>query len=325
MAKIFLVVFFFILLAGVIVIAQRFYLNTSSRQSQEKIQKEAQIRDQKASQDFYDLIEKQKQNQSTTPDKTYFTKKVLTRQRVKIILTKPKGLDGRIIEPLVNKLKEKSNNYTSLDYIDSYISGQAKKHNVSNAGADIEVLGPFSLTSINKLGDIGLVWNKDPFGSAKLADTFNLVLEENNIKKEDGEAVLFIYFDNSFDQAAVENVRFYEHKAFRSFANQSTSKAYINAYDFSPGFAQTLVEIAIHEFLHLFGASDKYEERDDAKRICKETGRGETGKNPPLPQTTTDIMCGFVELSEINFKKGSLQENNIVINEVTAEEIGWKK
>lgn len=176
------------------------------------------------------------------------------------------------------------------------------------------------------MGDVAYIWEKDAFGTIKLQDDFNKLLDEHNIKLSSRSLVIFLYFDDTFDsRGASDKERFYEHKKFRSFADENTGKAFINVYDFSPSFSISLTEIVSHELLHLFGASDKYEESESVKRICKESGRGDLEKQPPLPQTTTDLMCMYIEEVGDQFKRASFSDGTLVVNSYTAKEIGWKK
>lgn len=66
------------------------------------------------------------------------------------------------------------------------------------------------------------------------------------------------------------------------------------------------IGVFIHETLHLFGASDKYFDGD-----CNSIGRANPFDKSEKPQNLTDIMCSG--------------NQNGIINEITAREIGWTK
>ena len=93
-------------------------------------------------------------------------------------------------------------------------------------------------------------------------------------------------------------------------------------FSFSSSFASYLNEIILHESLHLFGATDKYLED---KYGCTEKGLGDIDKDPIYPQDKTDIMCGLVAKSAEDFSRTYLSDEKLVINPITAKEIGWKQ
>jgi hypothetical protein len=186
----------------------------------------------------------------------------------------------------------------------------------------IKTLGPFSLKkNLDKAGDLAIPWEKNPFAVSNIQDQFESLLRENQIATGDNTLVLFLYFDNSF-QPGSDKERLFEYKKFRSFADREKGRAYINIYDFRPSFAAETVKAAIHETLHLFGATDKYRE-DPSEGICSPEGRGQPYKTPPFPQSTGDIMCLFIEKEPGQFYPGDIRKHTLVINPITAKEIGW--
>lgn len=233
-----------------------------------------------------------------------------------VVLVKPPNLASEQIMPLISILKSGSN--LSLNRINTYLEKEAARYEVKGFNLEIKIHGPHSLSKLNKVGDINYFWGKDPFGIAKLKDAFEAVKKENNITINEQDMTVFLYFDNSFQPTKESEERFYESKMFRSFADEAKATTYINVYDLEPAFADKVLEIIIHETLHLFGATDKYKETDYA---CYEKGLGEPDKTPLLPQTTGDIMCGLIETGKGKFERGNL--NNLVINRITAREIGW--
>ena len=189
----------------------------------------------------------------------------------------------------------------------------------------VKIHGIYSINDLNKVGDIANLWGKELFGTVKLQDSFQKILEDNKISITENNLVVFLYFDNSFSKSSeIVEDRFYDHKKFRSFANENTGKAYINVYNLTPSFSSKAVEIVIHETLHLFGAVDKYIEDRSSEDICSDKGRGDTNLDFSLPQKTADIMCGFIEHVQNKYTRGNLTDNNLVINQLTAKEIGWR-
>jgi len=254
---------------------------------------------------------------------------------VNIIFVKPQPLSDISIVSLIETLKDSRRDLfntcdaahceknISLAYINSYLEKEAAKYNVSDFRVIPHLFGAYPLKNLEKIGDIAIYWNKDPFGVAKVQDAFENVLADNSIDQQ--VPSLFLYFDDSFDSAGVRSDSFYEYKKFRSFANELKGRAYINVYRFTPFFAKTVTLIVLHELLHLFGASDKYIEDSDSNRICSNKGLGDLNKTPLYPQTSGDIMCLFIEKNKDNFTRGSLTDGNLVINEITASEIGWRE
>ncbi len=298
------------------------YIVSNNKQVQEKLKQESE-------KEYQELLEKQAKTRIKSNTELSTTRKALGKQTIHYILVKPESLSENQILPLVKKLQYPNAQLykdcslgsdcpknISLYYIDTFYKTQAKEHGVSDLDLEIKVEGVYDLPSLEKVGDIAYIWGKDSFGTVKLADSFEKVITENDLNIPEKDLVVFLYFDQSFGQDSSGDGRFYEHKAFRSFANDKTGRAYVNVYSFEPEFAQIVVEVAAHETLHLFNATDKYEESESVDRICSIRGRGEFGK-------TADIMCMYIEEPNDKFRRGYLTEETLVINKETAEEIGW--
>lgn len=279
-----------------------------------------------ADESYQELLERQAKENATpsSQKKEQPVRQALNSQTVNIILVKPTTLPEKNINALTTLLQSQNGNQnTSLNFIKTFLEQEAAKYS-TNLKVTVKIYGLYSLSHIEKVGDIAYIWSKDPFGPAKLEDGFVNLIKTQKVSLDKSSVSLFLYFDESFDTAGSEE-RFYEYKKFRSFANQNTGNAFVNIYDLAPGFATTTVEIATHELLHLYGATDKYEESESVKRICSERGRGDINKKPPVPQYTADIMCMYVEKEKDQFERGSFSKQNLVINQLTAKEIGWDK
>lgn len=279
-------------------------------------------------QEEYDMLLKKQAKQSRNSKTEIKTgKKAIGEYNLFLVFVKPTALNKSTITPLINILEasnEKS--ITSLYYINTFYKDQAKKYDIDNFNLKISFHGIYNLEGLEKVGDIGYIWGKDPFATVRLQDSFDQLLKNNNIKFDNQSVAVFLYFDDSFGESnPYAGDRFYEHKKFRSFANDNTGRAFINVYNFDPNFAETVTEILSHEVLHLFGATDKYEESESVTRICSERGRGNIDLKPIVPQQTADIMCMYIEKSNDKFVKALFSEDNLVINKFTAKEIGWIK
>lgn len=273
---------------------------------------------------YLELIEKQEKASLESDSKiTPFPTKILARGRskVKLLLIRPPEIAETEIQSLTSRLKSGT---VSLNYINTYLDEQKKNYNVSDFQTELEILGPFVLKDLPYAGDIINFWDKDPFNIIKLQDTFETVIEANNLDVSSDDLVLYLYFDNSQALTDDNPYSFYEYKKFRSFAQPETKRAFVNIYRFGTDFAPTVVEIATHELLHLYGANDKYEEKNP-ERICSERGRGIPDTLVYIPQTTGDIMCSYIEYEEGKFKRGDFFGGTLIINPLTASEIGWLK
>lgn len=295
------------------------------------------VNKQREREEFKKLVEEQAARSETKTQSEDSRKRASGKWTINFVLVKPSGLNEFMINPIIDKIESfdgtiyqdcgpvKCVKNASLKYLETFYKQQADRYGVTGFEPEVKFWGVYSLPEVEKVGDIAYMWGKDPFAAVKLQDDFARVLTTNNINFGERDLVVFLYFDNSFGGAeAGGEDRFYEHKKFRSFADEGEGRVYINVYRFDPAFSRQLTEIAIHEVLHLYGASDKYEESESVTRVCSQKGRGDTEKEPALPQTTADVMCMYIELSGEEFKRGSITENSLVINQETAKEIGWR-
>lgn len=301
-------------------------------------QEKANLQQKQADEQAYQkLLEKQEKEDTVTPtttvDKKRQAKGTFT---VHIVFVKPPSIADSDITPLITELEKNNTDIftncptcekqVSLAYIPTFINNQAKHYRQKDFSLKLQTHGPYTLEHLEAIGDMMYLWGKDPFGMIKLEDAFGAIAKKNNISQKDTDVTLYLYFDNSYAPSVEDQAedRFYEHKAFRSFAEPNLGSAFINIYNFSPSFSKTAVEILTHEMLHLFGSTDKYEEFD-TKRVCSIKGRGDLEKKPAVPQTTGDIMCMFIEKEHNKFDRARMIDKTLVINQKTAEEIGWKK
>lgn len=277
-------------------------------------------------QEYENLLQQQEKrglNKNITQAET--TRKAVGDYTLHIVLVKPPTIHNSDIAELIDKLKEKdSQNISSLYYLKTFYKKEAGRYGVSDFNLQLKFHGPYTLEKLEQVGDVGLFWSKDPFATTKLQDSFSKLLSEDSISLDDKSLVVFLYFDDSFNENTEDDSRFYEHKKFRSFADKNTGKSYINVYKLDKDFSKTVIEIVGHEVLHLFGASDKYEESESVTRVCSKKGRGDLDLRPRVPQKTADIMCMYIEKEDDKFVRGSFLKNTLVINSLTAAEIGWK-
>ena len=77
----------------------------------------------------------------------------------------------------------------------------------------------------------------------------------------------------------------------------------------------------VHELLHTFGATDKYDL--STGQPIYPIGYADSNQQPLYPQRQAELMAGYVPLSQSKSKMPeSLQQTRI--NEITAIELGWK-
>lgn len=287
----------------------------------------------------YDKIiqEQEKRNESRKPSsEPIFTRKARGRHTLHIVYTKPASLNENTVSKLMDALNYTGENIrdkcvngncyetVSLNYIKEYLNKEKNRYGIKDFEITIKIHPLLTMEDLHKVGDIAILWDKDAFGITKLKDGFEKTLKQNNIIIKDEDLVAFLYLDDSFDQTTESSDRFYEHKKFRSFADYKYGKTYLNLYNFEESFSATAVEILTHELLHLFGATDKYEEHDPYRK-CSLRGLGNPDLIPLYPQTQADIMCMYIEKSKNEFSRGSLIRNELNINKYTAKEIGWIK
>lgn len=241
-------------------------------------------------------------------------------QHLYVFFVRPPRTSDAQIKPLVEHLQQFSSpRYDSLFAMHAFFAAQARKYQAKPFTLVLHIAPTIEELAVDQVGDVLQFWDRDVYAVQKLQDQFATILTKHELVLDEGTFALFIYFDDSFVGDGVAD-SFYDQKTFRSFSDEGQRQAYVNAYDFSIAFAPTLVEIAAHETLHLFGAKDKYLEHEYG---CEATGRGEPDQRPLFPQKTADIMCGLIERQEGDFYRANFQQGELVINQHTAAEIGW--
>ncbi len=281
--------------------------------------------------------EQEMRNKARKPSiEPVFARKALGNHTLHIIYTKPASLNGNTVSKLIDALNYTGENIrdkcvngncyqaVSLNYIKEYLNKEKNIYGVRDFEITIKTHPLLNMEDLHKVGDVALLWDKDTFGITKLKDGFEKTLKQNSINIPEGDLVAFLYLDDSFDHNTDASDRFYEHKKFRSFADFKYGKTYLNIYNFEESFSAIVVEILTHELLHLFGATDKYEEYDPNRR-CSLKGLGNPDLAPLYPQTQADIMCMYIEKSANNFTRGYLVNSELIINKFTAGEIGWEE
>ncbi len=242
-------------------------------------------------------------------------------QTVTIVFLRPSRLAVNEVQPLMATLESADASLpTSLRYINTYLQKQATYYNPPAFNVQVTTTPLLTMQSVTYVGDIGNPWEKDAFGTTKLQDDFEKIVKEQALPVD--EPVIFLYFD-PFTGADISTKRFYDNQEFRSFADERQKRAYINVYSLSPSFASTVNEIIIHELLHMYGATDKYLE---STRGCTAEG----WLTLPYPYTTThketaDMMCGYLKTQSGALRMAQFEDDEIIINTLTAQEIGWKQ
>jgi hypothetical protein len=79
--------------------------------------------------------------------------------------------------------------------------------------------------------------------------------------------------------------------------------------------------VLVHELLHAFGASDKYD--FSTGQPIYPLGYADPNQQPLFPQVRAELMAGHIAVSH---QKSKMPESlaDTVINEITATELGWK-
>jgi len=242
-------------------------------------------------------------------------------QKVTVVFVRPAQLAVSEVQPLITTLESSdASRHSSLGYINTYLQKQASYYNPASFTVRVVTTPLLTMESLTYVGDIGNPWEKDAFGTTKLQDDFEKIVREQGLPAD--EPVIFLYFD-PFTGADKSTKRFYDNQEFRSFADERQKRAYINVYSLSPSFAPTVNEIIIHELLHMYGATDKYLE---STRGCTAEGWLQL----PYPYTTShnntaDMMCGYLKTESGSLKMAQFEDDEIIINTLTAQEIGWKQ
>lgn len=79
--------------------------------------------------------------------------------------------------------------------------------------------------------------------------------------------------------------------------------------------------VLVHELLHAFGASDKYDLATG--QPIYPVGYAFPNQQPLFPQAKAELMAGYIPISQ-NQSKMPESVNDTIISEITAAEIGWR-
>ncbi|WP_347474042.1 hypothetical protein ABEF90_12915 [Acinetobacter thermotolerans] len=80
--------------------------------------------------------------------------------------------------------------------------------------------------------------------------------------------------------------------------------------------------VLVHELLHAFGASDKYDL--STGQPIYPAGYAFPNQQPSFPQAKAELMAGYIPTSQTSSKMPE-SLNQTLINEITAIELGWKR
>lgn len=174
-------------------------------------------------------------------------------------------------------LKSNTKSRRSLLYTNTYLNKEAQRYGKSDISIKFSFFGPYKITE--SLED---VYYRDNMG--KYLDVLSATSEKNKVPEQNYDLVHYIYLSDSFGGGAFPD----SHRAFTN----------------SNGYNE--IGVFIHETLHLFSATDKYNDDD-----CNTIGRANPFDKSQKPQKLTDIMCLVFPLS------------SVIINKITAREIGW--
>jgi len=175
------------------------------------------------------------------------------------------------------KLKKSDRSSNTLTYTNTYLSKESERYNKSGIKINFTFFGPYKINE-----SLEGIYYRDNMG--KFLEVLSETSKNNKVPEQDYDLVHYIYLSNSYGGGAFRN-------SHRAFTNTDSSR--------SPG-------VFIHETLHLFGATDKYNNDD-----CNTIGRVNPFDKTQKPQNLFDIMCRTNPL------------NNAIINKITAREIGW--
>jgi len=165
-----------------------------------------------------------------------------------------------------------------LKYINTYLKEQAKRYKVADPPQiDMTFYGSYKLT------DPVSNFNYRQQGGAIL-NIFDKTAQANKVPEDQYDMVHYVLLTGSYGGVASPQ----DHSAF-------TYSGYLALPTF------------VHETLHLFGASDKYNNND-----CNTVGTADPFGRYEGSAPGVDIMCN-------NFSLGSS-----IINDITAREIGWQ-
>lgn len=185
--------------------------------------------------------------------------------------------DGQYSAADYNQLTDKGvNNANSLVTINSYLQTQAKRYKISNPPTvEINFFGPYS----TKEPVMNIYYR--PNGT-KLLDIYKKTASDNSVPEQDFDMVHYVLLNQMYGGIAFPGL----HRAFT--------------------YNSATVPTFVHETLHLYGASDKYNNND-----CNSIGKNDPFVRYDGKLPGSDIMCNNFSL------------NTSMINDITAREIGW--
>lgn len=176
-----------------------------------------------------------------------------------------------------NKLKKSNGSPNTLPYTNTYLNKESERYNKSGIKIKFSFFGPYKINE-----SLEGIYYRD--NMRKFLETLSETSKNNKVPEHDYDLVHYIYLSNSYGGGAFRS-------SHRAFTNTDSSR--------SPG-------VFIHETLHLFSATDKYNNND-----CNTVGRANPFDKTQKPQNLFDIMCRTSPL------------DSAIINKITAREIGW--
>lgn len=168
------------------------------------------------------------------------------------------------------------NNTNSLAHVNKYFQAQAKRYKVAEPPTvEMKFFGPYAVSE----SVVNIYYRNN---GQKLLDVYKKTSEDNKVPEQDYDMVHYVLLNDRYGGIAFPGL----HRAFT--------------------YNTLVVPTFVHETLHLYGASDKYNNND-----CNTVGVNDPfGRyNGTLPGT--DIMCSNFSL------------DYSMINDITAREIGW--
>lgn len=133
-------------------------------------------------------------------------------------------------------------------------------------------------------------------------------------QEQSGESSTVTLYLNYYDPSQTKSLR-------HSTALQNGRIGIVNVFADQPHHGSNQV-IVVHELLHAFGATDKYDLQTG--QPIYPIGFAEPNKQPQYPQSKAEIMGGYIALSPSERKTpNGLHET--LVNELTATEVGWKQ
>lgn len=178
----------------------------------------------------------------------------------------------------LNAMKGPTSSEQSLQFTNTYLHAQEAVYAKPSLDVKLSYYGPYE-THQPIPGD-----NSSLGETQAIAELFASTSKANNVPESEYDITHYVYLPTY---------------RFRSFALPASHRAYTN-----PSYGRSTATF-VHETLHMFGASDKYNNND-----CNTRGKS----NPFSTQADSkfDIMCSDFGIFD-----------NINVNIITAREIGW--